>query len=133
MRLEYSWNVSTRMQECISIAAGINSDIFGTKRTQLECFSNVVEIFTIAARMRLKYSWNVPTRMQECISNARSECNSDIAVLKEPNKNALRMLLKSLEDAARMPLECISIAVGIYFDIFGCSSNAARMQLERPD
>ena len=32
-----------------------------------------------------------------------------------------------------MPLECISIAVGIYFDIFGWSSNAARMQLERPD
>ena len=59
--------------------------------------------------MRLKCSWNVSTRMQECISIAAG-INSDISVLKEPNKNALRMLLKSLD----------------------CRSNAAQIQLERP-
>ena len=60
--------------------------------------------------MQLEYSWNVSTTMQDCISIAAG-INSDISVLKEPNKNALRMLSKSLD----------------------CRSNAARIQLERPD
>ena len=60
--------------------------------------------------MRLEYSWNVSTRMQECISIAVG-IYFDISVLKEPNKNALRMLSKSLD----------------------CRSNAVRIQLERPD
>ena len=66
---------------------------FGTKRTQQECTSNVVEIF----RLPLECGSNT-------VGTSRLAC----------------------KNASLLPLESIC-------DIFGCSSNAARMQLERPD
>ena len=149
--LECSWKYrlgSQECPECTSNASRLPSEslipiCFGTKRTQQECTSNVVEIFRLQARMRLKYSWNVPNRMQES-SRLPSESISIFSVLKESNSNALRMPSESLD----CTLECI--AVEIHLDIFGSKrttrmhfeccqesfdwrSNAARMQLERPD
>ena len=155
MRLKYSWNVPTRVQrmhvectseciydcrgnlsnaarmqlkrpnldarmsrmhlECISIAVGFYFDIFGTKRTQLECTSNADGIF----RLPLECGSNT-------VGTSRLKCKNAFRC-----RQNLYWYFRYLKNPTRMHLECISIAVGIHFEIFAvlkeCSWNALRM------
>ena len=132
MRLEWSWNVPTRMQErpeCTSNACRLlweSNSIFSVLKESnwnaLRMPSESLDCPSIAARMRLEWSWNVPTRMQEC-----PECTSNaVGIFRLPlecGSNAVRMHLECPDQEkkrmTRIHLECISIAAEIYFDILG--------------
>ena len=150
MRLECSWNVPTRMQECpectsnsfrlpsesldcpskcASNAVGMSrtgcKNVPNAPRMHLDCHRNL----SIGARMRLECSWNVPTRMKEC-----PECTSNASRMPSESldcrSNAVGTSRLGFKNARRMHLECISIAVGIYFDHFRYKKKPTRMHFE---
>ena len=132
MRLEWSWNVPTRMREtpeCTSNASrlpwesiSIFSVIKESNWNALRMPSESLDCPSIAARMRLEWSWNVPTRVQEC-----PECTSNaVGIFRLPlecglecSSNAFGMSRKENKRMTRIHLKCISIAAEIYFDILG--------------
>ena len=124
MRLECSSNDPTRMQECISIASRLQHET--KKIIQLEYTLNTVRIF----RLPLEYSWNVRQEKKNDPNAPQMhlDCRRNLfqyfQYFKDPTgmhfecRRNLRLPLEcSLNVPTRMQ-ECISIAAGIYFDIF---------------
>ena len=103
MRLEWSWSVPTRVQECPECT----SNAVGIFRLPLECGSNAVRMHLECPDQEKKRM----TRMHlECISIAMG-IYLIFSVIKESNWNALRMPSESLD----------------------CRTIAARVQVESPD
>ena len=102
MRLEWSWSVPTRVQECPECT----SNAVGIFRLPLECGSNAVRMHLECPDQEKKRM----TRMHlECISIAMG-IYLIFSVIKESNWNALRMPSESgtldCSNAARMQFDC---------------------------